>query len=185
MSSRQNLTFQWLYTTHISMTIYHIRMLHHHFHSATFCAENISKFLCRKWIRAWHSDKSSGWTEKEENGAGQRWHIATAHEGVATTRLHPQSLGAMARARAKDGTLRPRGQVWFFFNSILTCWDCDIVIFTGYLPRSTWAQDAICRLLQVLHWMISSRRWECLSAWDANKRHLCCYIIEKTDCKAK
>lgn len=26
-------------------------------------------------------------------------------------RLHPQSLGAMARARAKDGTLRPRGQV--------------------------------------------------------------------------
>ena len=47
--------------------------------------------------------------------------------------------------------------------------------------RGTRAQDAICRLklLQVLHWMISSRRWERLS----NKRHLCCYIIEKIDCR--
>lgn len=51
--------------------------------------------------------------------------------------------------------------------------------------RGTRTQDAICRLklLQVLHWMISSRRCECLSVWDANKRHLCCYIIEKPNCR--
>ena len=47
--------------------------------------------------------------------------------------------------------------------------------------RGTRTQDAICRLklLQALHWMISSRRWE----WLSNKKHLCCCIMEKSDCR--